>query len=181
MPMERTALITILCADRAGLVAAVAGCLFDLGANLRDTSFAVLGRGAEFTAVCDLPVELANEAVEDELRGLAELDGAEVAVRAFTMEPDAGPTGEVSHHISVSGGDQPGLIARLCETFVQFNANIVALNASPSPGAEGRLYTIRIAVRIPAGAADACLATISNTAQNLGLTCRWETAEEADA
>ncbi len=180
--MERTALITILCADRTGLVAAVAGCLFDLGANLRDTSFAVLGGGAEFTAVCDLPGELALEAVEDELRGLAELDGAEVAVRAFTMEPDSGPAAEVSHHISVSGGDQPGLIARLCETFVQFNANIVSLNAAPAPGREERrLYTIRIAVRIPAGAADACLATVSNTARTLGMTCRWETAEGAGA
>ena len=90
--MERTALITILCPDRAGLVAAVAGRLFDLGVNLRDTSFAVLGQGAEFTAVCDLTHDLAHETVERELRGLDELDGAEVTVRAFTMAPDAGPT-----------------------------------------------------------------------------------------
>ncbi len=175
--MERTALISILCPDRAGLVAAVTGRLFDLGVNLRDTSFAVLGQGAEFTAVCDLAGELTHSSVEDELRGLAELDGAEVTVRAFTMEADAGPTVEISHHISVSGGDQPGLIARLCETFVQFNANIVALNAAPSPGPDRRLYTLRIAVSIPADAADACLATVSNTAQNLGMTCRWEAAD----
>ncbi len=174
--MNRIALISILCPDRAGLVAAVAGRLFDLGINLRDTSFAVLGQGAEFTALCDLEGELTRETVEDELRGLAELDGAEVTVRAFTMAPDAGPTAEVTHHIWISGGDQPGLIARLCETFVQFGANIVALNAAPSPGAGLTTYTLRIAVWIPEGAANSCLATVSNTAQNLGMTCRWETA-----
>ena len=172
--MERTALITILCPDRTGLVAAVAGRLFDLGVNLRDTSFAVLGQGAEFTAVCDLTHDLAHETVERELRGLDELDGAEVAVRAFTMAPDAGPTAAITHRIAVSGGDQPGLIARLCETFVQFDANIVSLQAGPAPG-EASLYTIRIAVWIPEGAANSCLATVSNTAQNLGMTCRWET------
>ncbi len=174
--MERTALITILCPDRTGLVAAVAGRLFDLGVNLRDTSFAVLGGGAEFTAVCDLAHELGYETVERELRGLDELDGAEVAVRAFTMAPEAGPTAAITHHVSVSGGDQPGLIARLCEAFVQFDANIVSLQAGPTPGAKRALYTIRIAVWIPEGAANSCLATVSNSAQNLGMTCRWETA-----
>ncbi len=174
--MERTALISILCPDRAGLVAAITGRLFDLGVNLCDTSFAVLGQGAEFTAVCDLVGELTLGAVEAELRGLAELDGAEVAVRAFAMEPDAGPTAEITHHISVVGGDQPGLIARLCETFVQFGANIVSLNAGPTPGTESGLYTIRIAAWIPEGSANSCLATVSNTAQHLAMTCRWETA-----
>ncbi len=56
--MDGTALISILCPDRAGLVAAIAGHLFDLGVNLRDTSFAVLGQGAEFTAVCVSPLFL---------------------------------------------------------------------------------------------------------------------------
>ncbi len=174
--MQNTALISILCPDRAGLVAAIAGRLFDLGVNLRDTSFTVLGPGAEFTAVCDLVVGLTPELIEDELRGLAELDGAEVTVRDFTMEADAGPTAEITHHISISGGDQPGLIARLCETFVQFDANIVSLNARPSPGAGNAIYTVRIAVWIPERAARPCLATVSNTAQNLGMTCLWETA-----
>ena len=174
--MQSTALISILCPDKAGLVAAIAGRLFDLGVNLRDTSFAVLGQGAELTAVCDLEGALTRELVENELRGLDVLDGAEITVRAFTMEPDPGPTAEITHLISVSGGDQPGLIARLCETFVEFGVNIVSLNAGPSPGAEQRNYTIRIAVWIPEDAAKACLATVSNTAQHLGMICRWEAA-----
>lgn len=172
--MQRTALISILCPDRAGLVAAIAGHLFDLGANLRDASFAVLGQGAEFTAVCDFGDDMSLEAVEIGLRNLPELDGAEVQVRAFTMAPEPGPTAEVTHHIWVSGDDQPGLIARLCETFGEFNANIVSLNAGPSPGAEQRRYTIRIEVWIPESAAEPCLATVSNTSEHLGMTCRWE-------
>ena len=109
-----------------------------------------------------------------DLCGISELDGAEVAVRDFTMEPNPGPTAEITHQISVSGGDQPGLIARLCETFVEFGVNIVSLNAGPSSGTEYQNYTIRIPVWRRWG--ESVSATISNTAQTLGMSCRWETA-----
>ena len=111
--------VSISVADRPGIVAAVAGRLFDLGANLGDTSFAVLGTGCEFTTVCDLPDEVSADMVVSQLTGLEELAGAEVEVPPFTLDPQAGPTGQVSHRIVVDGGDRPGLIARLCEVFVQ--------------------------------------------------------------
>ena len=40
-----TVLITIFCHDRTGLVSAITGRLFEIGANLGDTSFAMLGGG----------------------------------------------------------------------------------------------------------------------------------------
>ena len=49
--MSSIALISILCADRVGLVSAVADHLFSEGINLRDTNFAALGSGAELSAV----------------------------------------------------------------------------------------------------------------------------------
>ena len=49
--MTKAVLISFICSDRVGLVADITGCLFDLGGNLSDTTFAVLGGGAEFTVV----------------------------------------------------------------------------------------------------------------------------------
>jgi glycine cleavage system transcriptional repressor len=166
--------ITVFCADAPGLVAAVTGRLFDLGANLVDTGFSVLGKGAEFAAVAELPAGLALAEVEAELRAMPALAGAEVAVRPFALDPRHGAAGEVTHRIIVSGGDQPGLVARLCEAFAGFGANIVTLHAGPTPQAAGTVYTIRLAVAISPAAAPACLATVSNTAQTLGLACAWE-------
>ena len=48
---NHTALISILCEDHAGLIADVTGRLYDLGINLGDTTFAVLGGGAKLTLV----------------------------------------------------------------------------------------------------------------------------------
>ena len=49
--MSSLALVSTFCPDRVGLVSAVTGHLFGLGANLRDATFAVMGSGAEFSAV----------------------------------------------------------------------------------------------------------------------------------
>ena len=53
--MSNIALVSVLCQDHPGLIAAIAGRLFDIGANLGDTTFAVLGGAAEFNSVCELP------------------------------------------------------------------------------------------------------------------------------
>lgn len=170
--MPVTALVSILSPDRIGLVATVTGYLFDLGANLGDTSFAVLGGGSEFTSVCELPPGSDLAAIEVGLKALPELAGAEkVAVTAFELPRLHGETGRITHTIVVHGADRPGLIARLCEVFQQFGANIVRLNAQKIPG--GGEYVLNIAVWLPSERADTCLAAVSNTAGSLRLACEW--------
>mgnify|MGYP001605713194 CR=1 FL=1 len=174
--MSTIARITIACPDRTGRIAEVAGCLFDLGVNLGDTSFAVLGAAAEFAAVCELPAGVGLAAARDRLAALDVLRGAEIAVLPFTLDPVHGPSGHVTHHVAVSGADRPGLIARLCEAFASFEANVVQLNAERQPGPAGDGYVARFAVSIPAERAAACLATVSNTAEGLQLSCRVDKA-----
>lgn len=164
--MSRLALVSVFCPDRTGLVAAVTGRLFDLGINLGDTSFSVLGSGAELTAVCECPDTLSFEELEDALKDMTELGPAEIKVSAFKLDPKHGPAGEVTHHVTVRGGDQPGLVARICEVFIEFRANIVRLDA----GNENDDYVIRLWVNIPPSAVDACLATLKNTAEGLQLS-----------
>lgn len=167
-------MVSVLCPDRVGLVSAIAGRLFEQGVNLRDTTFAVLGRGAEFTTVCELPDDLTVEGTQAELAALPELHGAQIRVMPFGFDPDAGPLGRITHRIEVGGGDQPGLIARLSDIFTQFHANVVRLEAQKLPQAEGGLYVTRFAVSIPPERAEICLAAVANTAGSLGLSCRSE-------
>jgi glycine cleavage system transcriptional repressor len=166
-------LISVFGPDRTGLVAAITGRLFELGADLGDTSFAMLGTGAEFTSVCDLPAGLQPLEVEGDLAAMPELSGATVTVRPFGLEPQHGPTGRITHRVVVSGGDRPGLIARLSEVFGEFKANIVRLDAQRLP--EQGLYVTRFAVSIP-DRVDACLNTVANTAGELNLSCKVEAA-----
>ncbi|MDP6172892.1 MAG: ACT domain-containing protein [Rhodospirillales bacterium] len=171
--MPHLALISVFCPDRTGLVAAITGNLFDLGADLGDTTFAVLGTGAEFTAVCEVPDTASFEEVESSLAGLEELAQAKIGVTPFTLDAGHGAGGTITHRITVLGGDQPGLIARLCEVFGDFKANIVRLSAERMQDGN---YAIRLSVAIPEDAAPACLATVANTAEGLQLDCKVESS-----
>jgi glycine cleavage system transcriptional repressor len=174
--MPSVALVSILTRDRVGLVSSVADFLFTAGVNLRDTTFAVYGAGAEFSSVCELPDSTAVAEIEQGLASLPELEGAEIRVTPFAFDPTPGPAVRITHRIEVSGGDQLGLIARLSEIFAQFGANIVRLDAQKLPDAEGGRYVTRFAVSLPPERAETCLATIANTAGSLGL----ESSAEAD-
>ena len=170
--MSQTALVSIFCQDRTGLIAAIAGRLHDLGVNLGDTTFAVLGGGAEFTSLCELPGDILPEEVEQDLKGLPELEGGKVAVTSFTLPDVHGPSAQITHRIQIAGRDMPGLVARLAEVFNEFGANIVRLNSERIPGSGGARYVTRIAAWIPPQKTEACLATIANTAAQMNLTCK---------
>lgn len=172
--MAAVALVSILCLDRVGLVAAIADCLFAAGVNLRDTSFAVLGRGAEFTSVCELPAGLDAGRLREELARLPDLEGAQLRVVPYGFDPLPGPMGQITHRIEVSGGDQLGLIARLAEIFAQNGANIVRLDAQKLPESEGGRYVTRFSVWLPRDRAALCIAAVANTAGSLGLESRAE-------
>jgi glycine cleavage system transcriptional repressor len=167
-------LVSVFSPDRTGLIAAITGTLFDLGANLGDTSFAVLGEGAEFTSVCEFQEPPEPAAVEQALRALPELESAELRVIRFALSPEHGPSGNASHRIHLRGGDHPGLIARLSETFIDYDGNIVRLHADRIRTRDAELYAIDMDVCLSPGRAEACLAAIANTASNLQMSCEWE-------
>ena len=167
--MPSVALVSILCRDKVGLVSSVADVLFTSGVNLRDTTFAVYGAGAEFSSVCELPDGVGVDDIERALAGLPELDGAEVRVAPFAFDPHPGPAVRITHRIEVGGGDQLGLIARLSEIFAQFDGNIVRMDAQKLPDIEGGRYVTRFAVSLPPDRAETCLSAIANTAGSMGL------------
>jgi glycine cleavage system transcriptional repressor len=171
---SNNALISILCEDHPGLIADVTGRLYDLGINLGDTSFAVLGGGAKFTLVAKLPPEISIADVEEELRSIPVLDGAELSVTPFAYRESHDQSARITHRIEIMGDDSPGLIARLSEAFRPMGANIVELNSESVPGASGVTFLLRLAVSVPRGKEAVCMATVDNTAGQMNLSCRWQ-------
>lgn len=170
--MIQTLVIRIVCPDRTGLIAAVTGRLFDIGADLGDTAFQAVAGRAEFSVVCQLPDSIEAAGLQADLAALPDLAGGRISVEP----PGEGADARVTHRIAVSGGDRPGLIARLSEVFGQYDANIVRLDANRIPGPEGGRYVTRFAVTIPPARVQVCLATVANTAGELRLSCHWEEA-----
>ncbi len=166
-------LVSVLSSNKTGLVSTISGCLFDLGINLGSTNFTVLGSGAKFTAVCESASDLSKEDLKQVLSSLAELSGAEIQVVDFEFSPKPASNTEITHRITIQGGDHPGLVARLTEVFMEFDANIVRLNAEPLSNDGQDQYLIRIEAWMPANREHACLASISNTASSLQMQCSY--------
>ena len=98
--MTQTALITVFTRDQTGLIASISGCLYDLGINLGDATFAVLGEGAEFSAVCEVPAQTTLNEIQQALAELPMLAEAEIAVTRFLALPN--PRAERPDHPSQS-------------------------------------------------------------------------------
>ena len=169
---SQTIYISITAPDRLGLISAITARLFDLGANLADTSFAILGTGCEFTAVCSVPDGPSIDDIAIDLSQLPDLSEARIKVEPFDFEATQAANAQITHRIEITGGDRPGLVARLTEAFLDYDANVVRMNSVHVPGDEGaNKYVTRFAVFIPPARAASCLAAISNTAQQLRCTC----------
>ena len=172
--MSRTVVISLFSPDQRGLVAAVTGRLFDLGCNLADTSFAVLGEGAEFTGLAEVPAEVDPVDIESELKALPPLHKGKVEVRPFDLEAHHGPDAQATHRVEAEGIDQPGLLARLSEVFLEYDANIVRLSTERVPGPQGDVHVARFTIYVPEDRAAACLAAVANTAGSLRQKLHWE-------
>jgi glycine cleavage system transcriptional repressor len=157
--------IAISTPDDRGLLAAVTARLFDLGGDLGDTAFAVLGEAAELTCVCTVPDGTTEDAVQSALAGLPGLEEAEVVVRPFELGTTHDPTGRATHVVRVRGEDRPGLVARLAEGFAECGANVVRMNAEHVD----REYVMRFDLWIPEGRSEPCLANAANVAEQMGL------------
>lgn len=166
--------LKVACTDKKGLVAALAGRLFETGINLGDTSFATFGEMAEFTALAELPDGATPDGLATELKDLGELDGATVEVAAVTPGKPRPDAILLTHRVTCVGPDQPGLLARLAEVLVGHGANIASLNATRFDHPRGELYRIRLAVAIPAKRVSGCLSALGNAAQQLGQTLTAE-------
>lgn len=170
--MKANTRITVSCTDRVGLVSDISGLLFDIGANLGPTSFALSGDTAKLETSCELPDGCPPSECEAGLRELS-LANAEISVEPIAAAPELTTAPGATHMIECSGIDQPGLIARLSEIFIEYNANIVRLAASATDEKDARIYTTRFAVAIPPERAANCLATLANTAGSMRLVFKF--------
>ncbi|MFC3051268.1 glycine cleavage system protein R [Kordiimonas pumila] len=172
--MGDTFLISIIGRDKVGVVSAVSNYLFEAGANLADCAFAVLGEGFEFSCVAEFTAEMEQEELETGLNDLELLDGARITVSKFPFKLLRGDSGTITHVVEISGGDRPGLVARMSEVLVDYGANIVRMSSRRVTSVGGGFdYRTRFAINV-AEPITGIEAALYNTAGSLRLECSFE-------
>ncbi len=163
-------LISIVGRDRVGVISDVTGYLFDIGANLADSSYAVLGEGFEFSAVATFPPAFDPGEGQAGLAALDSLNGARITIEPFDFEPTRGETARITHTVEITGGDRPGLVARISEVLGDYDANIVRMSSKRAVSADGVAhYRTRFAIYVAEDREEMMSSALFNTAGSMRL------------
>jgi len=169
--------LTAVGTDRPGIVAALAGALFDLGCNIEDADSAVLRGVFAVTFVVSAPDDLDGPTLERATGTLVEQLGATVSVRA--VPDDAGRPARPTHRMRASGADRPGIVALLSRLLADRGVNITSFSSHLSSD-EVPIATLTAAVHVPPEVEVAALAEdVIETATDLGLGVSFEVIDPA--
>jgi len=170
-----TYLISIMGRDTTGVVSGVTGYLFEVGANLADSAFAVLGEAFEFSCVASFATDMDLAELEEGLKAVDAVAEARINISRFNYDLDRSESGEITHQIEISGGDRPGLVARVSEVLMDYHANIVRMSSRRIALADGGFdYRTRFAVNIATDRAWALDNALVNVAGSMRLRCRMD-------
>lgn len=146
--MRDMLVLTVLGADRTGLVESLAKKIASVGGNWEDSRMARLG--GQFAGILLVTVETSR--TDELVAGLRELDahGLQVTARS-TAAPEARASRTV--RLVVTGQDRPGIVHDVARVLAERGANVEELESTiaPAPMSGERMFTARIRAAIAAG------------------------------
>lgn len=175
MALTGNFLITIIGRDQVGVISEVSSYLFDIGANLADSSFAILGQGFEFSCIASFDADTQAAEIEKGLSAIECLQGARITVDTFKFDTDRSDAARITHVVDITGGDRPGLVARMSEVLMDYNANVVRMSSKRQIDGDGVAhYRTRFAINADQGRLEGLSSALFNTAGSLRLDCHIE-------
>jgi glycine cleavage system transcriptional repressor len=127
--------VTVIGADRPGIIAAVAAALADVGGNIEDSSMTILRGRFAMTLIVNVPADA--RATHDAVAPVAERLGLGVTVaEAAGAEPAAAAAAHAV--LSVHGADHPGILSAVMAVVAGHGGNVTDLTTRLT----GELYVI---------------------------------------
>lgn len=167
--------VSVVGADRPGIVAAVTRALYEHGANVEDTSMSILRGHFAMTLVVAAPDGAAE--LEAALAGVAGELGLLVGAREIDGDVETRPP-SAPYVVSVYGSDRPGIVARVTALLADNAVNIVDLTTrlQGAPGEE--TYVMLMEADVPPGVdVEALRRDLAATAGDLGVEATLHESE----
>ena len=141
--------VTLLGADRPGLVELVAGVIAANGGNWLESRMSRLG--GKFAGI--LRAELPPDRVQAALAALAALEGRGLKVVAEAAPAADAAAGDKPMQLEVVGLDRPGIVREISQLLAASGVNVEELvtNRTSAPMSGETLFEARAHVRVPAG------------------------------
>ena len=129
--MNKRYIMTVLAANRTGILAALANALDELGGNIRDVSQAVIQKFFAVIMAADFPADQDPEVIVDHIRAVCRPFGAEVTLRDPAIEMgfdgETEPTPKERYVLTLAGPDRPGVLRFLAHRLALDGIDLVDL------------------------------------------------------
>lgn len=129
--MAKLYIMTVVAANRTGILAALANALDELGGNMLDVSQVVIQKFFAMMMATEFPEDQDPEVIIDHIRAVCRAFGAEVTLRDPTIEMgfdgETEPTPKERYVLTLSGPDRPGILRFLAHRLAQDGIDLIDL------------------------------------------------------
>jgi glycine cleavage system transcriptional repressor len=139
--------VSVIGNDRPGIVAAVAGVLYELGCNLEDVSSTILRGHFAMMLIVRCPDNVGPTDVEAALQPVG--DELEVVTAARPVQEADLDVEPPTHMVSVYGADRPGIVFKVAEALSRLHANITDLTSRVIGTEDQPVYAVMLEVVVP--------------------------------
>lgn len=148
--MARRYIMTVLAANRVGILAALTNALDELGGNMLDVSQAVIQDFFTMILAAEFPVDRDPEVIVDHIRAVCRPFGAEVALKNPENEPAfeifEEPTPRQRYVLTAAGPDRPGVLRFIAHRLAQDDIILIDLQGMRSKTNHSFLASMELAV-----------------------------------
>ncbi|MEO1995351.1 MAG: ACT domain-containing protein [Planctomycetaceae bacterium] len=147
--MTKRYLISVMAANRVGILTALTNALEELGANLVEVQQNVMQKFFTLMMAADFPDQRTPDVVVDHIRGICRPFGGDVILKDPQIEKLQSETDHESWegHLSLKGEDKPGTMRRVTARIAQDGVDIVSLHAVRS---DDGMYVFNMSLSLPA-------------------------------
>ena len=178
--MPNYALLTAAGSDRPGIVAAIAGVLFDNDCNIEDSQMARLGPDFACMLMIRMPEGMVSQQLETRIAQSVNEMGLRVDLHDLRPEEASETRPQRQRHlIHVYGADRKGIVHRITRRLADQSVNITNLHTEVVRH-QTPLYVMMIEVEIPPFVdAGALQGDLSKIGQEIGVVVAMKPKDDA--
>ena len=168
--MARRYIITLMAANRVGIMAALTNGLSELGGDLVEVSQTVMQRFFTIILAAEFPEHRQPQVIVDHIRDVCRPYGVEVNLKDPAQEQLQEPIsgGVEKYFLTITGEDKPGIIRQITARLAQEGIDITDLYAVRSD--QDRSFIMIMELAVPLGVeAMALQAELEELGRNVGL------------
>lgn len=149
--MAKRYIITLMAANRVGILAAVTNALADLGGDLQEVSQTVMQKFFTIILAAEFPPERDPQVIVDHIRGVCSPYGVEVCLKDPATETlqENPPEGTDRYILTVTGSDKPGIIRQVSARMAREGIDITDVYAVRNDA--DRTFVMVMELAVPLG------------------------------